>query len=748
MKYIIEICVAIDVAILGIAYPILVDKISNIGEKYQSEYLSNVFDLKFPQNLSVFRLSFFQLILILTLLSFIFKILDIPPIDYFKDVYIVENSADILIFCLTILLTISFIIWLNRIVLFQSKTSQLVIYLIKKYENKTEDKNLSKTYYLKTINELTLYAFKNDDPHIGKTLSDFYYKQFMDYRTNNSSNDGPIYPFDLYHITNEIIIKSSENNNRRFSNIGHLASSGIFLLGENFTFGKISQETYRWLWRNLLVSANHKKLIANYWSTASQHAGYSLNLIAPEYEPGTMTITNNDKIKEVEEERRKFLQLNYALGGLLYYLSNYDIIKYILSFSQSQPPRYELLPTTMDDVFYWFDQFANQYRSLEDPIEYKFNFPELDNLGVSGQTTHNICLYISLLFVRQFTLQKIYSYQNFKIFHSLTNDLNILYSYHRRLQYFRTCIEKVLENKELIDTLNYKFDEQEVLATYDTLSQKIKDKIDLTKLQSPISQAKVQQFENETKRILKETFEQYSTINNPTNFRKIDKSITTAINGNMTLSYKSSFTENDIPNFNYDTVHAESISNSKVKFYIPNSFLIARNRRYLIDKKNILKAFQKLIPTLSDEYIIISLCSNYQVEQVINESPYKNIIQKIPYTNNHLKDTFFLLKKKNLPKMEFRDVSSQEIEKFKLKPLDSDIKLYASVLDLNTPDNIDLKNEYNNEDEDDELKVLLLISFIYTISWRSDRDIVMLSLSSPYEERGIESELADIKRLK
>ena len=30
---IIEICVAIDIAILGIAYPIIIDKISGIGEK-------------------------------------------------------------------------------------------------------------------------------------------------------------------------------------------------------------------------------------------------------------------------------------------------------------------------------------------------------------------------------------------------------------------------------------------------------------------------------------------------------------------------------------------------------------------------------------------------------------------------------------------------------------------------------------------------------------------------------------------
>jgi hypothetical protein len=46
---IIEICVAIDIAILGIAYPIIVDKISNIGDKYKSQYIPVLFNDEFPQ---------------------------------------------------------------------------------------------------------------------------------------------------------------------------------------------------------------------------------------------------------------------------------------------------------------------------------------------------------------------------------------------------------------------------------------------------------------------------------------------------------------------------------------------------------------------------------------------------------------------------------------------------------------------------------------------------------------------------
>lgn len=747
MKYIVEICVYIDVAILSIAYPIIIDKISNIGEKYNSEYLSNVFDQKFPQTKTIFRVSYFQLILILTLISFIFKILNLPAIECLQNIYLIEKSADIIIFLLTIALTVSFIIWLNRIMLFRSKTSKLVLHLVNTYENKKEDKNQSKTYYLKTINELTIHSIRNQDPHIGETLINFYYNQFMKFRKDNKDTEGTIYPFDLYYITNEIITTSIDSNDRKFSKLGYMASSGIFLLGENFTYSTISKETYRWLWRNILASSNHKKSISNYWSTASQHLQFSLARIAPEFEAASTKVANIEEIEKIEKERKKFLELNYALGGLLFYLSNYDILNYILTFSQSSPPRYELLPSTMDEIFEWFEHFANIYRNLEDPIEYRYYFPDIDNLGTSNQIKHNICLYISLLFIRQFTLQRNYHFQDFKTFHSLSLDLGVLHSYKNYLQYFRKCIESVLKNEKLLSAVNYNISQDDVLKVFDSLESQITKQIDITKLQTEISTEKVKQFETTTGAIIKSTFEAYDIIKNNTNFRKTDKTILSSIQGIWTLAYKSSFTTNDIPNINFDSVYAESIANTKIKYFLPNSFLLARTRRYLVDKNNVIKAFEKLIPRISQDYIIVSLCSDYKVQQLISDSDYKNIIVKIPYTNNHLSDTFFLLKKKNLPKIEFKDLQKKDIDKYNLKLLEEDIKLYSSVIDINTPENRNLQEEYQDNDND-ELKVLIFISFICIINWREDRDIVMLSLSTPFIERGIENEISEIKKLK
>lgn len=737
MKYIIEICVAIDIAILGIAYPILIDKISNIGQKYNSEYLPNVFESEYPDKKIIGRISILQSILILTLLSLVFQIFSFTPIKCFENNILIENSADILVFIFTVILTITFFYWVNKIMLYQGKASELLKYLIIKH-NTTQSDDQSKTYLLKTINEFSLYAIEKQDIHLQESLLDFYFKQFQEYRNKELE-----YPFDLYNITYEIIQTGINNSNTKLKALEHRASSGKWLIGESFQFSKIHPNTYKWLWRNLVLSSSYNKLISNYWSSSSQYFNYSLQNLMPEYDENGKK--NIDEINEVEKERNKFLELNYALGGLLYYKSNYQSIKYILSFSQSQPASYPLLPQTMDEIFYWFNHFSNEFKTLDEPIDYKFYFPELDNLGTSRNVAHNICLYISILFVRQFTQNTIYIYQNFKVFHNLTDELQELYSYNDRLPYFKNCINTILENESLLEILNYKINTEEVLDIFDELSNRIKEKIDLTKLKAPISTEKVREFENASADIISKAFEQYKNIQNEENFEDIDEKMISSINGELILSSKSSFTDNDIPHLNFDSVYAQHIANNKIKYYLPNSFLIARTDKYLIERKFLIESLDKIIGEVKN-IIIVGIRINYESRELINNSKYKSRLIEIASTNNYLSDTFFILNKSDLPKFESKELLEKEIEKFKLKEVNTEYKIYTNVIDINLPENKNLKDEYIASD-DEELKVLILISFIFLIKWRKNRQIVMLSLTSPFQERGIANKIEDLKQI-
>jgi hypothetical protein len=742
MNYIIEICVAIDIAILGIAYPILVDKISNIGTKYKSEYLPNIFDSEFPQNKILKKISIFQLVLILTISSLIFKIFSFQPIEYFKENIFIKNSADIIIFILTAFLTFSLFYWLNMIMLYQGKASELLKYLINKYENQKEE-NQSKTYVLKAINEFTIYAIENQDIHLQASLLDFYSSLFITYKENFNQEEGPIYPNDLYNITNEIITTSIDNKNKKLKALEHRATSGSWLIGESFRYNKISKTTYNWLWRNIVASSKHKELISNYWHSASQYFNYSLSRVVPEY--NDRVIINQEEIQKVDIERKRFLELNFSLGGLLYYQSNFTALKYILTFSQSQPPSYPLLPQTMDDIFHWFDHFSNEFKNFDDPIDYKYYFPEIDNLGISRNVNHNICLYISLLFVRQFTQQTIFVYQNFKIFHNLTDDLQNLYSYNDRLSYFRNCVEKITSNVELLSILDFNIDNAEIIKTFNDLEINIKDKIDLEKLKANLSEEKIQLFTDTTKVNITRAFETYKTIENETDFLNVDNNIISSINGELIISSKSSFTENDIPNMNFDSVYSQHIANNKIKYFLPNTFLVAKTSRYLIERKQLIEGLDRIIKN-SNNKIIILIRPNFDSRELIKQSKYEDIVIEIPSTNHHLSDTFFILDKKYLPKFESKDFPKEEIEKFRLNLLDDKYKLYSNVIDINLPENSALKEEYITDD-DKELKALILISFIFLIKWRKDRKITMLSLTSPFQERGIVNDIEELKHI-
>lgn len=740
MNYIIEICVAIDIAVLGVAYPILIDKISNIGTKYKSEYLPNIFDSEFPQNKIFKKISIFQLVLILTISSFIFKIFSFQPIDYFKEIIFIKNSADIIIFLLTAFLTFSFFYWLNKIMLYQGKASELLKYLINKYENLKEE-NQSKTYVLKTINEFTIYAIENQDIHLQASLLDFYSSLFISYKENFNQEEGPIYPNDLYNITNEIITTSIENKNKKLKAIEHRATSGTWLFGESSGYNKISKITYNWIWRNIVDSSKQKELISNYWHSASQYFNYSLSRIIPEY--NIREIINQEEIQKVDKERKRFLELNFALGGLLYYQNNFTSLKYILTFSQSQPPTYPLLPQTMDDIFYWFDHFSNEFKNFDEPIDYKYYFPEIDNLGISRDINHNICLYISLLFVRQFTQQTIFIYQNFKIFHNLTDDLQELYSYNERLPYFRNCIEKIISNVDLLNILDFTIKDADIIDTFKELEANIKDKIDLEKLKANLSQDKIKLFTNTTKENITKAFKTYKAIENESDFPNVDNNIISSINGELIISSKSSFTENDIPNMNFDSIYSQHITKNKINYFLPNTFLLAKTNRYLIERKQLIDGLDRIIKN-SDNKIIILIRPNFDSRQLLKNSKYEDIIVEIPSTNRHLNDVFFILDKEYLPKFESKDLPEKEKEKFKLNILDDEYKLYSNVIDLNLPENSALKKEYITDD-DKELKALILISFIFLIKWRKDRKITMLSLTSPFEEKGIVNDLDELK---
>src|SRR5690606_40903344 len=88
----------------------------------------------------------------------------------------------------------------------------------------------------------------------------------------------------------------------------HRTSGEIWLLGE-LQGKEISENTYSWMWRNLLLAIRYKQddLIINHWETCHQYYVYSLGYIHKEYDrsTGNFQVSNQEVVDKRLAERKR-----------------------------------------------------------------------------------------------------------------------------------------------------------------------------------------------------------------------------------------------------------------------------------------------------------------------------------------------------------------------------------------------------------------------------------------------------------
>tara|TARA_R100000935_G_C2833463_1_gene166594 strand:- start:393 stop:2654 length:2262 start_codon:yes stop_codon:yes gene_type:complete len=750
LNHIIEICVAIDIAILGIAYPIIVDKIASIGEKFSSNYLSEIFIYEFPEkkvHSRYLRISWFKITLFITISLFIFLIIELPPLFQFNIAwadFILNNSAKILVLLWTILLTIMFFRWLDKIVLFNGKATKLLTTIIRKYK-KLEKEDTKKSYYRKTINEFTIYALNKPDKHIQENLVDFYYDEFSRVRKTHSKKKPIVYSNDLYQFVYELNSEVSNKEKVDLPTIEHRAVSGLWLLGNDLLEIPISKTTYIWLWRNIIVISKKEDYIKMYWSTAHQYFNYRLNEISTNFDFEKGETINKKPIKYRRKERYRFLEFHYALGGLLLYKNQYGSINYIFIYSQSIPPKQVLLPQSINEIFFWFEEFRNTFKKRSKSIDTKYYFPGLDNLGNMQEINYWICRYIGLLFIRQINKFKESSNVNID-YPTFPENIIELNNWLDGLEFFEKCVLDNLKDEKLkqeIDIFqNFEIETEEIKTFFKNVRERIIEKIGREKLKAPISETKKQQFYSETKRIIKNAFKKYDKVLIP--LKSIDniEETKTVIQGISTTYPKSAFIDNDIPNINFDTVIGDYVAKHIIKKYIPNSFLTARTSKYLFQQKDLNPALKKLIPD-NDSYVIVAVNTNYEIRNQLKE--FEDITEYIESTQRQVSNTLFILKKSDLPRIIHKELKDEELNN--LDELDKDLKLYAAVEEIEN-EKINLQNSTTNNPKELKVEVKISVAFLTYIVWLKDKEVVQISIQSQFKEQGVPNRIKDIKQFR
>ena len=753
---IVEICVPLIAVLLGTAYPIILNNISNIGEKYHSKYLLVLFKQElfqkkrgFTMKCFQFKFDLFQWFLIFSLGSLTFLIFEFKPLI---NIWIINNSANLLVFILTLSLLIIFFLWLKEVSLYTGDIIKLLEYLTKKYYEEADiDK---KQYILMSINELTINAVENNDKRIEEDILKFYLglrirlrKEYKD-NHNKQNEEGIRYPYYYHQLIRELIKIFVDRNDDNFISLQSRITNGDFLVPNDFQNIKISEDTYNNLWYNITLIRNNTDYMSKFWSHSNQYFWTELKDIER-----YLDNSNKGEVEEREQERKRFLEFHYAVGGLLLYSKNYEALKYIFSYSQQSPPDYKLLPYDMKELFEWIEFFRNEYKQIPKFfIGYdRYQFPNLDSVGTREQVVFWICRYLCVLFIRQYKLLKTLYYSN-TTNQPYLNDLSLmeLYNWKESITYFKFCLNKVLEDREALEQLElwntYELKYSEIDKFIIELEQSIDEHILDKKKRAELSQKKIEQFYASSKEILENCLEEYLPINNPEDF---DTDFKITFSGQRTLSNKSFFVDDDISCMGYDSSLANFISRYSIKKYIPNSFLGAETKSYLLNNNNLLEGIGRIINDKEEDIVIIIFNAGSDTSQKLNNSQYKEKVILLPATD--LRNTIFILEKSNLPNIEIADISKEVKQEPQMKKISDEWNIYGTVIDINLPGNEAIKEKWiddiNYYQKENELQILLGLLFVGHIKFKSDRKIIQININNEFEELGTENKLSDLEPL-
>ncbi len=786
------------IAILAIALPLLIQTISRIEDKYNSTKLIVVFK-KEPIYKS------FWIILFISIFSFICWVLQMPRlVDFGIFNNFIDNSAFIFIIISTILLIIS-TLGLFGLILSYYQTEKLLIRLTKKYKKsrkiKLKGNFLKKTIglfkkwynclkskithvikkiklwyqfkrtvrsskqalYFEAISSLLFFSIQKADEPLSRRLLEFYFNCFISFRANKKDRyiEYPQEYYDAIFEANGILCLQKRRP------ISYFNDSTLFALFiDEYQGTKLSPKTYQFLWKLIVQSLYYDRddFIFSYWKKAHQLFNLFLKPIEKKFNDNWEVI-NKRQIKERELERNEFIEFHYAIGGYLMYLEKYKLLKKVIGWTNQTPPKYVLVPETMKEVISKYMGIAQKGEYLN-PVYFEQKYPYPEVSGVSANETIRMWIkrYISILFIRQYTLNSYYTYSRPLEMPSAPQELGEKKRWDDELDILKKFVNEYLSNKDILQLFNfdYLYDKQWFVnnnkETPEDLINKFKSKIknEFIKIKDEqcIDPDKEKEFQNKTKSIINDTLERYSKLFQETPIEDNYKSF--YISGRYELMDKAGFAANqEIGYLNWDSIVAESVA-IELSNLMLNGFTLMKKVRYLLNDLDVFLAVDKLNIN-AEEYVLIAIGLNLEYYSRLGVQKLNNIndtwnyngieILDIKNTMNELvSHSLFVLRKTDLPNAIQCEVPKETKDKYKLDELDSEKHIYGKILDLHDISNKQIREEVSLESEERNLsqKVVVCVELLTEIRYRTNAKCVQLKSFSQFIDRGLVNKLSDI----
>ncbi len=483
--------------LFGLSYPLVIGCIGKIEDKFGSTKLSERF-----MGETIF-IWFKRCLVINLIMAVLFPFL----MDMCTHARIIMGLQ-----CIGAIVLVSCALLLFSKIITYYKINDLQKEIIEDYNKAVEKKDKAKeakyfTQWVDLLGELG----KSPD---GEIVQDVY-RELPKYTARaykeNKDNNGKTLEFDQYYYEGVSRINEflSKGESKPISvNNGNSILTSLILLDS-----VVSETTYIYLWRNLRIQMfyNKDEWIMEYWKMASQKIGLFMKPIHQYIYDEDGKPYTQEQIEENQKQREKFMEFHIMLCSMLIQEKKYRLLELMLSFTQSEPPSYPLVPSSLSDIIDTFNKI--NHNSFIDPFyfESRYQMPNMHGI-TEGKIVGAANCYLALLAYRIYVIRWNYGYESVLNTGALPNTLSELNALKDNLDVFKRWLERIKDNKDLLNVVRFtSFDKEieEKALIYDKanllrpdqlvsrMQKEILDKMEQLRTTLPLSVEKIDSEEHE-----------------------------------------------------------------------------------------------------------------------------------------------------------------------------------------------------------------------------------------------------------
>lgn len=345
--------ISIFTAVFGMAYPLLQECVQRIEDKYICSHIARRF--KSEQTYILFN----WLIVICMVEAVTFPLL--LQLWYFNWWTCAVVCVQLIsVFCL-MLFTVLFI----QMILTYYDVNSLFL-RIKKHHAEEELPNLLC---------LIQYASRKDLGELYRDVLTEIFSFIYEQRRDTPEGQAVTYTLAVTDAINSIFRWS-------YKDVGSYFYERNDIIGALFDYTQekmVSEQTYKQVWHTLnnIVQADNEQWFRQYWSLACQYYSFHLSNLRHDHD---------------QSERNRFLEMHLMLGGLLCMHRKYEWLEYMMNYSNSMPPRFDLVPSSATLIFEaLYDMEAKADSPFQWQLLAKYNF-----IGLKGDVydEHTVVKYV------------------------------------------------------------------------------------------------------------------------------------------------------------------------------------------------------------------------------------------------------------------------------------------------------------------------------------------------------------------